>query len=472
MVEAPSALPEITGITADTRRLIPGSLYCAVRGAAADGHAFVAAAASRGAAAALVEERQGGATKIPQIVVRDGRRAAAAAAEVWYGRPAARLKLVGVTGTNGKTTSVTLARHVLAGPSGIGPMGSIGTLGAFDPSGESVESEAGNLTTPGPIDLQATLAALVERGAKGAAMEVSSHSLDQGRVDGLVFQAAIFTNLTRDHLDYHKTFEAYFAAKARLVSYLAPDGLAVINADDPAWEKLPKAPRRIAFGDHGEVSAKDVSVSAKGARFTLVTPGGEHSVTLPLLGRFNVANALGVAACAAGLGVPPAEIAARLSTAPQVPGRMERIAADPCTVLRDYAHTPDALERALETTRDITAPGGRVIVVFGAGGDRDRGKRAPMGAAASRLADVAIVTCDNPRTENPERILDEIESGMGTRPHYRVTDRRAAIGQALELARLGDTVLLAGKGHETYQVVGTEKQHFDEREIVRDLGAL
>jgi UDP-N-acetylmuramoyl-L-alanyl-D-glutamate--2,6-diaminopimelate ligase len=448
-------------------------LYCAVRGAAADGHAFVAAAASRGAAAALVEERQPAQVgKISQIVVRDGRRAAAAAAETWYGRAATRLKLVGVTGTNGKTTSVTLARHALAGPSGIGPMGSIGTLGAFDPSGEAVESEAGNLTTPGPIDLQATLAALVERGAKGAAMEVSSHSLDQGRVDGLVFQAAIFTNLTRDHLDYHKTFEAYFAAKARLIGYLAADGLAVINADDPAWEKLPKAPRRITFGERGDVSARDVSVSAEGARFTLVTPGGQHPVTLPLLGRFNVANALGVAACAAGLGVATAEIAERLSTAPQVPGRMERIAADPCTVLRDYAHTPDALERALETTRDITASGGRVIVVFGAGGDRDRGKRAPMGAAATRLADIAIATSDNPRTENPERILDEVEAGMGTRPHYRVTDRRAAIGQALELARLGDTVLLAGKGHETYQVVGTEKQHFDEREIVRDLGAL
>jgi UDP-N-acetylmuramoyl-L-alanyl-D-glutamate--2,6-diaminopimelate ligase len=471
LVEAPppSSLPEITGITADTRRLTPGVLYCAVRGAAADGHAFVAAAAGRGAAAVLVEARQ--AVTIPQIVVRDGRRAAAIAAETWYGRPAARLNLIGVTGTNGKTTSVTLARHVLSGPSGMGPMGSIGTLGAFDPAGASVESEAGNLTTPGPIDLQATLAALIERGARGAAMEVSSHSLDQGRVDGLVFQAAIFTNLTRDHLDYHKTFEAYFAAKARLVSYLAADGLAVINADDAAWEKLGKVPRRITYGGRGEVSARDVTVSASGARFTLVTPEGRHPVALPLLGRFNVANALGVAACAVGLGVPAAEVADRLSTAPQVPGRMERIAADPCTVLRDYAHTPDALERALETARDITAPGGRVIVVFGAGGDRDRGKRAPMGAAAARLADVAIATSDNPRTEDPERILDEIEAGMGSRPHYRLTDRRAAIGQALEVARLGDTILLAGKGHETYQVVGTVKQPFDEREIVRDLGA-
>jgi len=446
-------------------------LYCAVRGAAADGHAFVADAAARGAAAALVEAPQ--AVAIPQIVVRDGRRAAALAAETWYGRPAARLKLIGVTGTNGKTTSVTLARHVLGGPSGIGPMGSIGTLGAFDPAAAPVESEAGNLTTPGPIDLQATLAGLVARGAKGAAMEVSSHSLDQGRVDGLVFAAAIFTNLTRDHLDYHKTFEAYFAAKARLVAYLAPDGLAVVNADDAAWAKLPRAPRRITFGERGkaDVTAADVVADAGGARFTLVTSAGRHAVALPLLGRFNVANALGVAACAVGLGVRPAEVAERLSTAPQVPGRMERIAADPCTVLRDYAHTPDALERALETTRDITAPGGRVIVVFGAGGDRDRGKRAPMGAAAASLADIAIATSDNPRTEDPERILDEVEAGMGSRPHYRLADRRAAIAQALELARLGDTVLLAGKGHETYQVVGTVKQPFDEREIVRELGA-
>jgi len=461
-------LPEITGLTADTRHLTPGTLFCAVRGVVQDGHAFVAAAATRGAAAVLVEERQ--AVSIPQIVVRDGRRAAAVAAETWYGRPAARLRLIGVTGTNGKTTSVTLARHVL---NGLWPMASIGTLGAFDPAGASVESEAGNLTTPGPIDLQATLAAVIDRGAKGVAMEVSSHSLDQGRVDGLVFQAAIFTNLTRDHLDYHKTFEAYFAAKSRLISYLAPDGLAVINADDPAWVKLPAAPRRITFGEHGkaDVTAAEVTVDARGARFTLVTAGGRYAVALPLLGRFNVANALGVAACAVGLGMRPEEVAKRLATAPQVPGRMERIAADPCTVLRDYAHTPDALERALETTRDITAPGGRVIVVFGAGGDRDRGKRAPMGAAAARLADVAIATSDNPRTEDPERILDEVESGMGKRLHYRVADRRAAIGQALELARLGDTVLLAGKGHETYQVVGTVKHPFDEREIVRDLGA-
>ncbi len=466
-----SPMPQITGLTADARRLERGMLFCAVRGAALDGHTFVADAAARGAAAALVEVRQP--VAIPQVMVRNGRRAAAIAAEAWYRRPASRLQMIGVTGTNGKTTSVILARHVL---SALWPMGAIGTLGAFDPAGAAVESEAGNLTTPGPIDLQATLAALVDRGAAGVAMEVSSHSLDQGRIDGLTFRAAIFTNLTRDHLDYHETFDAYFAAKAKLVGYLADTGLAVINADDAAWARLPPSPRRITFGADGsgksaDVTARDVHVDAKGARFTLVTTRGSFPVALPLLGRFNVANALGVAACAVGLEVPPSVVAERLTTSPQVPGRMERIAVDPCVVLRDYAHTPDALERALETVREVTSSAGRVIVVFGAGGDRDRGKRAPMGEIAARLADIAIVTSDNPRTEDPEKILDDVEAGMAGRQHYRVVDRRAAIGQALELAREGDTVLLAGKGHETYQVVGTTKQPFDEREVVRSLGA-
>ena len=472
LIDAPpaNAWPPITGLTADARRLARGMLFCAVRGAVLDGHQFVAEAAGRGAAAALVESRQSD-VAIPQILVRNGRRAAAVAAETWYDRPARRLQMIGVTGTNGKTTSVILTRHVL---SARWPMGALGTLGCIDPQGEPVESEAGNLTTPGPIDLQATLAALVKRGAAGVAMEVSSHSLDQGRVDGLLFRAAIFTNLTRDHLDYHETFEAYFAAKAKLTGYLADAGLAVINADDAAWARLPQAPRRITFSatsQNADVFARDVNVDAKGARFTLVSAGGSHAVALPLLGRFNVANALGVAACAIGLDVPAKDVAARLSSAPQVPGRMERIAVDPCVVLRDYAHTPDALERALETIREVTPGGGRVIVVFGAGGDRDRGKRAPMGEIAVRLADVAIATSDNPRTENPDRILDDVEAGMTARPHYRITDRKAAIAQALELARLGDTILLAGKGHETYQVVGTTKEPFDEREVVRALGA-
>jgi UDP-N-acetylmuramoyl-L-alanyl-D-glutamate--2,6-diaminopimelate ligase len=459
--------PEITGLTADSRRVEPGMLYCAVRGAAQDGHAFVGAARARGATAALVEQEQP--VDLPQILVRDGRRAAAAAAQAWYGRPATQLDLIGVTGTSGKTTTVVLARHVLAA---LEPMGSVGTLGAVDPSGARVPSEAGNLTTPGPIDLQATLAALVARGARGAAMEVSSHSLDQGRVDGLVFRAAIFTNLTREHLDYHATLEDYFKAKAKLANYLAPTGLELVNADDPAWQRLPRRHRRVSFGERdggGDVTARNVVVDDAGARFELVTPTGRAAARLPLLGRFNVANALGVAACAWGMGVPVETIVERLASAPQVPGRMERIADRPCAILRDYSHKPDALERALESLRPLTT--GRLILVFGAGGDRDRGKRGPMGEIAVRLADVAIVTSDNPRTEDPERILDEVESGMRAKPHYRRTDRRDAIALALELARPSDMIVLAGKGHETYQVVGTEKQPFDERAIVRELGA-
>src|SRR5881398_2705966 len=457
--------PEITGLTADSRRIAPGMLYCAVRGSAQDGHQFLPEARRRGAAAALVEREQ--AVDLLQVLVRDGRRGAAVAAETWYAKPGAKLDLIGVTGTNGKTTSVTLARHVL---SALEPMGSIGTIGAFDPAGERVPSEAGNLTTPGPIDLQATLAELVRRGARGAALEVSSHSLDQGRVEGLVFRAGLFTNLTRDHLDYHKTLDDYFGAKARLLHYLAPDGLEVVNADDPAWRRLRREHRRVTFGERaGEVTARRVTLDASGSRFELATPMGGAAVRLPLLVRFNVANALGAAACAWGLGVPVETVAERLTAAPQIPGRMERIAGRPCTVLRDYAHTPDALERALETLRPLTT--GRLIVVFGAGGDRDPGKRAPMGEVCARLADIAIATSDNPRTEDPEKILDAVEAGMGAKPHHREVDRRRAIALGLELARAGDTLLLAGKGHETYQVIGTEKVPFDERVIVKELGA-
>jgi UDP-N-acetylmuramoyl-L-alanyl-D-glutamate--2,6-diaminopimelate ligase len=461
----PAAWPEIEGLTTDSRRVTAGTLFCAVRGSAQDGHDFVPAAARAGAVAALVEHQV--AAPLVQVVVADGRRAAAVAAETWFERPAARLDLIGVTGTNGKTTSVVLTRHVLAA---LEPMGSIGTLGAFDPQGDRVPSDAGTLTTPGPIDLQATLAGLVARGARGAALEVSSHSLDQGRVDGLVFRAAIFTNLTRDHLDYHKTVADYFQAKAKLLRYLAPDGLAVVNADDPAWAALPREHRRLTFGEQlADVTARDVTGDASGSQFELRTPSGSAVVQLPLLGRFNVSNALGVAACAVGLGVPVATVAERLASAPQVPGRMERLASRPCTVLRDYAHTPDALARALEAVRPLTR--GRVIVVFGAGGERDVGKRAPMGEIAVRLADLAILTSDNPRGEDPERILDDVEVGMAERPHHRLADRRAAIALALGFARADDTLLLAGKGHETYQLVGAERIPFDEREIVRALGA-
>jgi len=460
LVEA-DVLPEVTGISTDSRSVTPGLLYVAVRGSQADGHRFIPDALARGAAGIVVEARQQ--MPAPQVVVRDGRRAALVLAREWFGDPAGDLQLVGVTGTNGKTTTTALVRHLFNAHA---TAASIGTLGAFDGLGESVPSTAGSLTTPGPVDLQATFAALRGRGCTTVVMEASSHSLDQGRLDGLAFAAGIFTNLTRDHLDYHGTMEAYLAAKLKLATLLRLGGTEVVNIDDPAWTALPGGDRRVTFGlsPDADVRAAHLELAAAGSRFLLDGRFGRAEVALPLLGDFNVANALAAAACALALDHSIAEVAARLTAAPQVPGRMELISDRPCAVLRDYAHTPDALERALRTLRPLTP--GRIIVVFGCGGDRDRGKRPIMGQLAAELSDLPVVTSDNPRTENPDAIIDDVEQGMGSVPRLRIADRRLAIAAALGEARAGDTLLLAGKGHETYQVIGTEKQPFDEREIV------
>jgi UDP-N-acetylmuramoyl-L-alanyl-D-glutamate--2,6-diaminopimelate ligase len=361
-----------------------------------------------------------------------------------------------VTGTIGKSTTVALVRHLLDQPAA-----SLGTIGVF--VGDTPLGETG-LTTPGPIELQRLLRLLVDRGVRSLAMEASSHSLDQHRIDGMQFEAAVFTNLTRDHLDYHGTMEAYFAAKARLISYLTPTGTAVVNADDPIWQNLPVAPRRLTFSATGrpaDLRATNVRYTPRGSEWRL----NDHVVHFPLIGAFNVENALGAAGASYALGMSLETIAQRLETVAQVPGRLEVLHDHP-TVLRDYAHTPDAIERALEAVRPFTH--GRLIIVFGAGGDRDRGKRPTMGAVSERLADVVIITSDNPRTEDPERILDEIETGM-TRPHERIEDRERAIARAIALAGDDDVVLLAGKGHETYQVRGTTNYPFDERAIVRTL---
>jgi UDP-N-acetylmuramoyl-L-alanyl-D-glutamate--2,6-diaminopimelate ligase len=459
--------PDPAGLADDSRAVGPGQWFVAVRGSQADGHRFIAGAVERGASALVVERAEPGAA-LPQVVVTDGRRAALVLARAWHREPAAGLTLVGITGTNGKTTTTALVRHLL---NGAGCAGSVGTLGAFDGTGGVVPSTAGSLTTPGAVDLQATLAALRDRGVTYVAMETSSHSLDQGRLDGLAFAAGAFTNLTRDHLDYHGTMEDYLAAKLRLAALLAPGGTAVVNADDPAWDAIPPDVPRLSYAvEHpADVRAADLLLEASGSRFRLEGRFGAAEVDLPLLGDFNVANALAAAAAALALGRPLGEVAARLTAAPQVPGRMERIATRPATILRDYAHTPDALERALRTLRPLTR--GHLIVVFGCGGDRDRGKRPMMGRLAAELADLAVVTSDNPRTEDPSGILADIEAGMGGVPHRREVDRRRAIALALEEAGEGDTVLLAGKGHETYQVVGTARMPFDEREIVAELGA-
>jgi UDP-N-acetylmuramoyl-L-alanyl-D-glutamate--2,6-diaminopimelate ligase len=462
LLSAPADGLTPTNIGTDSRTVSSGTLYIAVRGSQVDGHRFVADAVRRGAPAVVVESPQQ--TPVPEIVVRDGRRAALALGQAWYGHPGRRLTLLGVTGTNGKTTTTGLLRHLFNGDGGAA---SIGTLGAFDGRGEPVASTAGTLTTPGPIDLQATLAELVARGSTHVAMEASSHSLDQGRLDGLSYAAAVYTNLTRDHLDYHGTMEAYLASKLRLSTLLRLGGVEVVNLDDPAWCVLPAHTPRVTFGLHpaADVRATGVILDASGSRFRLEGRFGSGEAWLPLLGDFNVSNALAAAACALCLGRPLDEVIGRLAAAPQVSGRMERIADVPCTVLRDYAHTPDALERALATLRPLTR--GRLIVVFGCGGDRDKGKRPIMGRIAAQGADLAIATSDNPRTEDPAAIIDDIEQGMGSAPHLRIVDRLAAIHAALEAGRSGDTVLLAGKGHETYQVLGTEKVPFDEREIVQ-----
>jgi UDP-N-acetylmuramoyl-L-alanyl-D-glutamate--2,6-diaminopimelate ligase len=443
---------ELSGIADDSRAVEPGDLFCAWSGTATDAHDFVRAAEAAGAAALLV--------------ARNGRRGAAVAASALFDDPHRSLRMVGVTGTNGKTTTVWLLRHLLAQRQ---LAASLGTLGAILEDG-AVLPGSELLTTPGPVQLARTLRLFVERGAGALAMEVSSHALDQGRVHTLRFDVALFTNLSRDHLDYHGTVETYLSAKRSLIRLLREGGSAVINADEPAWAGLAhEAPRVLTFGsaESAQVSAAQVRVGQDGVSFELRTPAGVADVYLPLLGGFNVQNALAAAASCAALGYQPAEMAAALRSVPQVPGRLERIASRPCAVLRDYAHTPDALGRVLEALRPLTPA--RIILVFGAGGDRDRGKRPLMGQLAEQLADVVIATSDNPRTEDPDAIIDEIEAGMSGSRHTRITNRRAAIAHALRIARSDDIILLAGKGHETYQVIGDVKQPFDERVVVTEL---
>lgn len=469
LVDVSGPLPErCEDLTDDSRTVRRGSLFVAVRGTVADGHAFLGDAERRGATAVLCERREG--TALPAILVRHGRRSAAVAATTAFGAPGERLTIAGVTGTNGKTTTVDILRQLLHDAGA--PAASIGTLGVLlGDAGEGFPG-GGGLTTPGVIELHRVLRRLADRGVRRVAMEVSSHSLDQGRVDGVAFTAAVFTNLSRDHLDYHGTMEAYAAAKARLVAHLAPGGAVVVNADEPAWRNLPGASRTVTFALHNEadVRATGARRTAGGSAWRLTAGGAGAEVALPLLGDFNVANALAAAACAWALGQPLGDVAARLGRLRQVPGRLERLRERPA-VLRDYAHTPDALARALDAVRPFAR--GRLVVVFGCGGDRDRGKRPLMGAVAEAGADHVILTSDNPRTEDPERILDDIEAGMpGARPHQRIEDRRAAIARALAMAGPDDLVLLAGKGHETYQVRGTTSFPFDEREVVAELAGV
>lgn len=444
---APTAVTAVVHATGD---VVPGALFCCLRGARVDGHDLAPAAVAAGASAVLCERVLP--VDVPQVVVRDVRAAMARVAAAFHGHPSRALTVVGVTGTNGKTTTTHMIAAVLAAAGREARV--LGTLSGL----------AGPPTTPDAPALQSRLAAFRDEGAEVVAMEVSSHALAQRRVDATRFAVAVFTNLSQDHLEFHGTMEEYFRAKARLFE---PDlaALAVVNADDDHGRRLlgeaPVPMRAFSLAD-----AQDLRVRLTSSEFRW--RGAD--VRLPLGGRFNVSNALAAATVAEVLGVDPETVARGLSSVPTIAGRFESVdAGQPFAVIVDYAHTPDGLEQVLQTARAGVGDG-RVIIVFGCGGERDRGKRPLMGRVATHLADLAVLTSDNPRSEDPWEILDEVRQGAAPDAALIVEeDRRAAIGVALDAARPGDVVVIAGKGHETGQVVGDRVLPFDDRVVAREL---
>jgi UDP-N-acetylmuramyl-tripeptide synthetase len=476
---AGSTAVEIVALRYDSRRVVPGSLFVCVQGFRQDGHDFIADAAARGAVAVMVE-RDPATLAIPPgltvIRVPNCRAGLAAAALRFFENPSAHLRLVGVTGTNGKTTSACLVEAILAGAGH--PVGLLGTIG-YRCGGVTFEGER---TTPESSDLQSVLARMRGMGAWGAVMEVSSHSLSLHRVDGCEFDVAIFTNLTQDHLDFHGTMLAYADAKARLFRMLGVErrkggeAAAVVNADDSWMTYMTRGVRarvlRFGLAAPADVWAREVSLSVAGIGATIETPWGSIEIASSLVGRHNLANILGAAGACLHLGVRREDVAAGVSGLRAVPGRFEKVeAGQPFGVVVDYAHTPDALERVLITAREFAA--GRVIALFGCGGDRDRAKRPLMGEIAIRLADLVVVTSDNPRSEDPAAIMTEIEAGIkkayaGSDRHVTISDRREAIVAALAQARAGDLVVIAGKGHETTQVLKDRTIAFDDRIVSRE----
>jgi len=468
-----------SGVADDSRVVEPGDLFLAWKGEDFDGHDFVAEAVRRGAVGVMVERFLD--SDIPQLRVANGRHEASLVAALLFDEPGRSLRIAAVTGTNGKTTTALIARHLLGS---LSPTAALGTLGLVGPDG-AVRPGTGGLTTPGAAQIAETLRSLVDEGVTTVALEASSHALDQNRLDALEIEVAAFTNLTRDHLDYHRTFSAYREAKARLLNLVGEGGGVVVNGAERAWAELPPVKSRllvtyiedeavvgapVCTGERlPDLVATSPELSGEGCRFRVRWGAVDVPVYLPLLGRFNVENALAALGISLLMGIRLEVGADLLASSPQVMGRMEITVQEPVPVVLDYAHTPDALQRVLETLRPLYP--GRLILVFGAGGDRDRTKRPEMGRIAARLADLAIVTSDNPRTEDPEAIIDEILAGMvaASARIERISDRREAIAHALRTARQGDVILLAGKGHETYQIIGKERRSFDERVVVRDL---
>ena len=466
--------PSVTRVVADSRQAGPGDCFVAVPGFKQDARRFAADAVGRGAALVVTE----GApldVRAPQIIVPSARLALARLAGAWYGHPSRAVTLVGITGTNGKTTTSYLVDALLRARAM-----RTGIIGTIQYVVGDEQLPAGQ-TTPEALDIQSMLARMVGAGVRGVAMEVSSHALALSRVDGLAFDVAVFTNLTQDHLDFHGTLDAYRQAKRRLFELLAaspkPSRTAVVNADDPAGRSmvdgLDVPVLAFGVGAGADVRAVEHESALDGIRMTVDTPRGRMRLTSPLIGGHNVMNLLGAVSTGLTLGLEPEAIARALASVAGVPGRFEQVrAGQPFLVVVDYAHTPDALERVLETARKLTR--GRLGGVFGCGGDRDRGTRPIMGGIAARLADHAWVTSDNPRTEGPEAIIDEVIVGVravpgGASRHARQADRREAIRAALGWARAGDTVVIAGKGHETYQIVGADVLPFDDREVAREI---
>lgn len=443
----------------DSRHAGPGSLFVALRGEHTDGHRFVERAVAAGAICVVVEEPVEVAERVTSVVVRDSARALSRIAAAFYGRPSKALGVAGITGTNGKTTTSQMTAAMLS--AGGVPCGTIGTIGARLGDREWPLQN----TTPLAPELQSLLAQMRDLGAKAVAMEVSSHALALRRVSDVRFAAAALTNVTRDHLDFHKTFEAYAAAKRSLFD-MAP--YCVLNADDPLgvqWAGELRAHKTVttyALESEADLRPSKVEVRPDGSSFEL--GGARFDLRIP--GRFNVANALCAIALARRFGAGDAAAAAGLQSLERVPGRMEHVRSGGIDVIVDYAHTPDALENALRTLRE-TAPR-RLVVVFGCGGDRDRGKRPQMGAVAARYADFTYVTSDNPRTEDPAEIVAGILPGLGAAPHAVEVDRRKAIAEAIASSQDGDVVLVAGKGHEQYQIVGSDVLPFDDLQAARE----
>jgi len=471
--------PAIRGLTDDSRRVTAGSCFVAVRGIRVDGHRFIPQAVERGAQAIVAEPPDPLPGRlVGRILVPDTRRALPHLAGAYFGHPSRALTVVGVTGTNGKTTTSYLVEALLRAR-GL----ETGVIGTIQYVVRGVARTAGQ-TTPEALELQGLLAEMVAAGAGGVAMEVSSHALEQRRVDGIAFDVAVFTNLTQDHLDFHGTMERYAEAKGRLFFELLADGgkpgaTAVLNADDPVgagWSRRLASERGVrvlgfGLGAGHAVRPRHFTSGADGIRLEAETPAGIVALASPLIGEHNVMNLLGAVATGVALGLPPATIGPALGAVASVPGRFERVdAGQDFLVVVDYAHTPDALQRVLETARRLTP--GRLGVVFGAGGDRDRRKRPIMGRIAAALADRVWLTSDNPRSEDPGAIIREISVGVVPPPPGGYTsdpDRRAVIRDALGWARAGDTLVVAGKGHETYQILAAEVLPFDDRLVVREI---